>query len=78
MPDYLLFSGSVTTSCEYTCRQINLTQALFVYFVPIGKQIWLPWAILNSDWLSFQKSFSLKRLGQMEPNCQEASMGGPF
>ena len=39
----------------------------FVHFVSIGRQTWLPWAILNSDWLNFQKS-SLKPLGQMEPN----------
>ena len=25
----------------------------FVHFVPIGYQTWLPWAILNSDWLNF-------------------------
>ena len=40
----------------------------FVHFVPIGRQTWPPWAILNSDWPSLQKSSSLKPLGQMEPN----------
>ena len=27
----------------------------FVHVVPIDKQMWQPWTILNSDWLSFQK-----------------------
>ena len=40
----------------------------FVHFIPIGQQTWPPWAILNSDWLSFQKSSPVKLLGQMEPN----------
>ena len=40
----------------------------FVHFVPIGRQTWPPWAILNFDWPSLQKSSSLKPLDQMEPN----------
>ena len=47
----------------------------FVHFVPIGRQTWLPWAILNSDWLNFQKSSPLKRLGQMEPNLTGSIYG---
>ena len=39
----------------------------FLRFVPFGQQIWLPRAILVSDWLMLKKS-SLKLLGQMEPN----------
>ena len=37
-------------------------------FVPFGQQIWLPRAILVSDWLMLNKSSPLKLLGQMEPN----------
>ena len=39
----------------------------FLRFIPFGQQIWLPRAILFSDWLMLNKS-SLKLLGQMEPN----------
>ena len=49
----------------------------FDNFVPILQQTWLPWAVLNSDWPSLQKSFSLKPLGQWNQTWQEASMGGP-
>jgi hypothetical protein len=40
----------------------------FLRFVPFGQQIWLPRAILVSDWLMLNKSSALKLLGQMEPN----------
>ena len=40
----------------------------FLHFVPFGQQIWLPRAILVSDWLMLNKSSPLKLLGQMEPN----------
>ena len=40
----------------------------FLRFVPFGQQIWLPRAILVSDWLMLNKSSPLKLLGQMEPN----------
>ena len=40
----------------------------FPHFVPIGLQIWPPWAILVSDWLIFQKSSPLRLHGQMDPN----------
>ena len=40
----------------------------FLRFVPFGQQIWLPRAILVSDWLMLKKSSPLKLLGQMEPN----------
>jgi hypothetical protein len=36
--------------------------------VLFGQQIWLPRAILVSDWLLLKKSSPLKLLGQMEPN----------
>ena len=49
----------------------------FVHFVLIGQQTWPPWAILNSDWLNFQKS-SLKPLGQMEPNFPGSIYGRSF
>ena len=39
---------------------------MFLRFFPFGQQIWLPRAILVSDWLLLKKS-SLKLLGQMEP-----------
>ena len=50
----------------------------FVHFVPIGRQTWPPWVILNSDWLNFQKSSPLKPLGQMEPNFAESIYGRSF
>ena len=50
----------------------------FCSFVPIGKQTWPPLAILNSDWPNFQKSSSLKPLGQMEPNCRGSIYGRSF
>ena len=40
----------------------------FLRLVPFGQQIWLPRAILVSDWLMLNKSSPLKLLGQMEPN----------
>ena len=40
----------------------------FLHFVPFGQQIWLPRAILVSDWLMLKKCSPLKLLGQMEPN----------
>jgi hypothetical protein len=40
----------------------------FLRFVPFGQQIWLPRAILVSDWLLLNKSSPLKLLGKMEPN----------
>ena len=40
----------------------------FLHFVPFGQQIWLPRAILVSDWLLLNKSSPLKLFGQMEPN----------
>ena len=40
----------------------------FLRFVPFGQQIWLPRAILVSDWLLLNKSSPLKLLGQIKPN----------
>ena len=39
----------------------------FLHFVPFRQQIWLPRAILVSNWLMLKKSSPLKLLGQMEP-----------
>ena len=39
----------------------------FLRFIPFGQQIWLPRAILVSDWLMLNKS-PLKLLGQIKPN----------
>jgi hypothetical protein len=39
----------------------------FLRFVPFGQQIWLPRAILVSDWLLLKKNSPLKLLGEMEP-----------
>ena len=39
-----------------------------LHFVPFRQQIWMPRAILVSDWLLLNKSSPLKLLGQMEPN----------
>ena len=50
----------------------------FVHFVRIGRQTWLPWAVLNSDWPSLQKSSPLKPLGQMEPNLTGSIYGRSF
>ena len=49
-----------------------------VHFVPIGQETWAPLAILNSDWLSFQKSSPLKPLGQMESNFAGSIYGRSF
>ena len=43
------------------------TSMKFLRFVPFGQQIWLPRAILVSDWLLLKKS-SLKLLGQIKPS----------
>jgi hypothetical protein len=40
----------------------------FLHFVPFGQQIWLPRAILISDWLMLNKSSPLKLLGQIKLN----------
>ena len=40
----------------------------FLCFVPFGQQIWLPRAILASDWLMITKSSLTKLLGQIIPN----------
>jgi hypothetical protein len=40
----------------------------FLRFVPFGQQIWLPRAILVSDWLMLNKSSPLKLLGEIKLN----------
>ena len=40
----------------------------FLHFVPFGQQIWLPRAILVSDWLPLNKSSPLKLLCQNKLN----------
>ena len=62
------FTGSI-------CRR---SFTMFPHFVPIGLQIWPPRAILVSDWLIFQKSSSLKPLGQTEPNYTGSIYGRSF
>ena len=49
-----------------------------VHFILIVQKTWLPLAILNSDWLSFQKSSPLKLLGQMELNFAGSIYGRSF
>jgi hypothetical protein len=39
----------------------------FLRLIPFGQQIWLPRAILVSDWLMLNKSSPLKHLGQIKP-----------
>ena len=55
----------------------NLAESIYVRssikclpFVPFRQQIWLPRAILVSDWLLLKKSSPLKLLGQKEPNLE--------
>jgi hypothetical protein len=50
---------------EVSGEKICLTLS---FFVPFCQLIWLPRAILVSDWLMLNKSSPLKLLGQMEPN----------
>jgi hypothetical protein len=38
----------------------NLASIKFLRFIPFGQQIWLPRAILVSDWLMLNKSSPLK------------------
>jgi hypothetical protein len=45
-----------------------LTAKLFLRLISFGQQIWLPRAILVSDWLMLSKSSPLKLLGQIKPN----------
>jgi hypothetical protein len=28
------------------------------HFIPVGRKTWLPWAVLDSEWLKFEKIFS--------------------
>ena len=59
------------------CSQINRNLVGSIYgrssikiahFVPIHKQIWLPQAILVSDWSISKKSSPMKLFGQMNQN----------
>ena len=63
---------------NYTRSIYGRSFTKFVHFVSIGQQTWLPWAILNSDWLSFQKSSPLKTVGQVEPNYAGSIYGRSF
>jgi hypothetical protein len=40
----------------------------FLRFVPFGQQIWLPRAILVSDWLMLNKSSPLNKFGSIWPS----------
>jgi hypothetical protein len=42
----------------------------FLFFVPVGYSTWLPWPIICSDWLKFQRSSSLKLMNWLNPNCK--------
>jgi hypothetical protein len=46
-----------------------------LFFVPVGYSTWLPGPIICSDWLKFQRSSSLKPLGQLKPNCPGMIIG---
>jgi hypothetical protein len=54
----------------FSIRQSETRIALgrYLRFVPFGQQIWLPRAILVSDWLMLNKSSHLKLLAQIKPN----------
>jgi hypothetical protein len=52
------------------------TQLLF--FVPVGYSTWLPGPIICSDWLKFQRSFSLKLRNWLNPNCKWMIIGMSF
>ena len=41
----------------------------FLFLVPVRYSTWQPGPIICSDWLKFQRSSSLKPLGQLKPNC---------
>jgi hypothetical protein len=42
----------------------------FLHFVPFGQQIWLPRAILVSDWLMLKKSSHLKLIALGSHICR--------
>ena len=73
------------SSLKLLCQmEPNLAENIYVrsfiklvHFVLIGQQTWQSWAILNSDWLSFQKS-PPKPLGQMELNLAGSTYGRSF
>jgi hypothetical protein len=65
-------SGEKICSTLANQKQELLLAAIFVgikflRLISFGQQIWLPRAILVSDWLMLSKSSPLKLLGQMEP-----------
>ena len=50
----------------------------FLSFVPVGYSTWLPWPIIWSDWLKFQKSSSLKLMHLLNPNGKWMIFGMSF
>jgi hypothetical protein len=46
----------------------NGSSIKFLCFIQFGQQIWLPRAILVSDWLMLSKSSPLKLPGQIKPS----------
>jgi hypothetical protein len=52
------------------------TKSLF--FVPVGYSTWLLGPILCSDWLTFQRSSSLKLMNWLNPNCKWMIIGMSF
>jgi hypothetical protein len=51
-----------------SCFREDFFHIKFLRFIPFGLQIWLPRAILVSDWLLLNKSSPLKLLGQVKLN----------
>jgi hypothetical protein len=49
-----------------------------LFFVPVGYSTCLPGPIICSDWLKFQRSFSLKLMNWLNPNCKWMIIGISF
>jgi hypothetical protein len=58
----------IDASCQVWLHLAKQFQRRRFFLQPFGQQIWLPRAILVSDWLMLNKSSPLKLLGQIKPN----------